>query len=483
MSLSTALHSALSGITAAGRASGVVSENIANALTPGYARRSLVLDSQSDVAPGVRVTGLVRHVDPGIIANRRSADAQSGNAAALASFQTRFSAAIGTSTDATSIAARLADFDTSLISAASRPDSTLRLDQSVLKAGDLAQALNGASDDIQAMRTEADRKIDVQVNRLNQALTEVQELNSRITGVSSGGGSTASLLDQRQTLIDEINEIVPINVVQRDYGQVALYTDGGTILLDGQASTVEFTPVHGVTPQMTLQGGGLSGLTVDGVARSTDSATGAFRGGSLAAQFEIRDELAVEAQADLDAMARDLIERFEDPTVDATLAAGDPGLFTDGGAALDVTLEVGLAGRIAVNSIVDPAQGGASWHLRDGLGAAVPGAVGDARLIQALSGALTTARIPGSGSFGSGAMTASELGSALMSRAAESSAVADQRLAFAAATQNEMAEIELANGVDTDAELGHLMLIEQAYAANARMIEAVDEMMQQLLRI
>lgn len=483
MSLSTALHSALSGITAAGRASGVVSENIANALTPGYARRSLVLDSQSDVAPGVRVTGLVRHVDPGIVANRRSADAQYGNAAALASFQTRYSAAIGTSTDVTSIAARLADFDTSLISAASRPDSALRLDQSVLKARDLAQGLNDASRSVQAMRAEADRKIDVQVNRLNQVLSEVQDLNTRITGVSSGGGSTASLLDQRQSLIDEINEIVPINVVQRDHGQVALYTDGGTILLDGQPVTVEFTPVHAVTPQMTLQGGALSGLEISGVALRTGSVNGAFRGGTLAAQFQIRDELAVEAQSDLDAMARDLIERFEDPTVDSTLAVGAPGLFTDDGAALNTALEVGLAGRIAVNSVVDPAQGGASWHLRDGLGAAAPGPVGDARLLQALSGALTSARVPGSGNFGSGALTASELGSALMSRAAESSDVADKRLSFASATQTEMKEIELARGVDTDAELSHLMLIEQAYAANARMIQVVDEMMQQLLRI
>ena len=57
------------------------------------------------------------------------------------------------------------------------------------------------------------------------------------------------------------------------------------------------------------------------------------------------------------------------------------------------------------------------------------------------------------------------------------------KLTFASATQTEMKEIELAQGVDTDAELSHLMLIEQAYAANARMLETVDEMMQQLLRI
>ena len=43
--------------------------------------------------------------------------------------------------------------------------------------------------------------------------------------------------------------------------------------------------------------------------------------------------------------------------------------------------------------------------------------------------------------------------------------------------------LELEDGVDTDAELQRLLLIEQAYAANARMIETVDDMMQALLRI
>ena len=43
MNMSTALNNALGGLTAASRGAAVVSGNIANALTPGYARRSLEL--------------------------------------------------------------------------------------------------------------------------------------------------------------------------------------------------------------------------------------------------------------------------------------------------------------------------------------------------------------------------------------------------------------------------------------------------------
>jgi flagellar hook-associated protein 1 FlgK len=59
----------------------------------------------------------------------------------------------------------------------------------------------------------------------------------------------------------------------------------------------------------------------------------------------------------------------------------------------------------------------------------------------------------------------------------------EKHLSFASTQLNELTQQELAAGVDTDAELQKLILIEQAYAANARMIQTVDEMMQTLLRI
>ena len=95
----------------------------------------------------------------------------------------------------------------------------------------------------------------------------------------------------------------------------------------------------------------------------------------------------------------------------------------------------------------------------------------------------TVCRAPGSGNFGTGLLAADQVTASFMSGLSQQSTVAEQRLAFASASQTEMQEIELAQGVDTDAELARLMLIEQAYAANARMFEVVDELMQTLLRL
>ena len=221
------------------------------------------------------------------------------------------------------------------------------------------------------------------------------------------------------------------------------------------------------------------GLTLNGTAIRTDSEKGALRGGALGAQFAIRDEFGVEAQTQLDALARDLVERFQDPAVDPTLSVGDAGLFTDNGAAFDLTDEVGLSERLTLNAAVDPDQGGQAWRLRDGVNAASPGNVGDASLLHDLTDALTNTRIPASGSFGGGAFSAINLVSTFLSDIGSNRTQAEQKQSYASARLSELTERQLADGVDSDDEIARLMVIEQAYAANARVIEAVDEMMQE----
>ena len=182
---------------------------------------------------------------------------------------------------------------------------------------------------------EADGSIARQVTRLNEGLELVQTLNYKIKDAVARGQDPSSLMDMRQVAIDDISQIVPLKQLDRDFGQVALFTPGGAIVLDSQAVTFGFDAVGVIVPEMTLESGALSGLTINGKPVRTDGQNSPIQGGSLAALFEVRDSLAATAQVQLDAVARDLIERFEDPAIDPTLGAGDPGLFTDAGAALE----------------------------------------------------------------------------------------------------------------------------------------------------
>lgn len=483
MTLSTALNNAISGLTATSRGASVVSGNIANALTPGYAKRSLELTTNLISGNGVRVAGIVRHQDPVLTANRRATDADLSYQSAVSDFHTRFEGFVGTPEDARSISSRLAEFESNLITAASLPDSVERLDQAARSAGDLTTSLNRASEGLRQLRSDADRSIGSQVAALNQTLQDIEDLNARIPAIRNSGGDINALLDQRQVLIDQVNKLIPVNAVPRDNDRISLYSDGGLILLEGQAAEFSFTTTGDTQPHMTVANSLLSGLEMNGNPVRTGGDTAQIRGGALAAQFAIRDELAPEAQTQLDTVARDLIGRFETPGLDATVLATDPGLFTDGGSRLDLTALSGLASRIGLNANVDPDAGGDSWKLRAGLGAAVPNDPGKASQLHAFSAVLDDARPVAGAIFGTGAMRAAEIAEAMMSRTGSNAHTAEQRKTFATGAQQQMALLEAEQGVDTDKELQHLMRIEQAYAANARLISVVDDLMETLLRL
>ena len=231
---------------------------------------------------------------------------------------------------------------------------------------------------------------------------------------------------------------------------------------------------------MTLVSGALSGITLDGVPIDATTGIGRLDGGSLGASFALRDQTLVDAQVTLDGIAADLIARFEDPANDPTLAPGDLGLLTDEGGTLDLADIPGLAGRILVNPIVDPTQGGTLTLLRDGLNAAGPGPAGSAVQLDRWIGALSETRsdLPGSSARSAAGRMAdftSQIGSTRLQ--------AEETLSFTAARWDTLHEAELASGVDTDLELQTLLRVEQAYAANAKVIQTVDFMMQRLMEL
>lgn len=481
MTISGALSNALSGLNAASRSAEIVASNIANATTEGYAARSLVLSSHS--LGGVAVQGVQRSIEPSLLADRRLADAAQGYQTEITTTLKRMEDLVGGPLEVGSLSMHTSAFEAALIEAASRPESTERLDRAVESAESLARKIRDISTGIQTIRTTADRRIADQVSQLNNDLEEVRLLNKRIVSFTAQGLETAPLLDARQGLIDRIATVVPVTEVPRDKGSIALFTPGGAILLDITAAKIGFTQSNLVTPHMTQSGGTLSGLTINSIPVSTDPDDGPLRGGRLAAAFEVRDKLTVTMQQQLDSTARDLIERLAAPGLDNTLTSGQPGLFTDAGLAFDPALETGLAQRIAANPAILPTQGGQTWRLRDGIGALQPGPSGEASMLHALTDALAARRAPASGGPTQEAYTFPELTTKVLSGIAATRQFAEERQTYATTRASALKQAELERGVDTDDQLQRLLKIEQAYAANARVIQTVGEMMDSLLRI
>lgn len=479
MSISGALSNALSGLTASSRAAEVVASNISNATTEGYAPRDLELAAR--VLGGVSVTGIIRHVDPALTADRRLADASHAEAETRGAYLSRVADMAGMPGAPGALGTLLSEFDAALVTAASQPNVTARLDVAVIRADAVVEKLTTMSDGLQAMRQEADRGVAEAVSRLNTLLTDLEGINTRLVGARGQEG--AALQDQRDRMIDEISTIVPVRVVPRDNNGLALYTSHGAVLFEGQAARIGFTPTPTFMPHMTAGSGLLSGLTINGNPLATDPPGGALRGGTLGALFAMRDGALVDAQVQLDGVARDLAERFQGMAVDPTLGAGDAGLFTDAGAAVLATNEVGLAGRLQLNPAVDPVAGGESWRMRDGLATTAPGASGNGALLTAMSAALGDTRVPGSAALPAVSQSLHSRVADYQSNAAVLRNEAERRQGFVTAQRDALRVAEKEGGVDSDAELQKLMLIEQSYAANARVIETVGKLIDTLMRI
>ncbi|MEM9705819.1 MAG: flagellar hook-associated protein FlgK [Pseudomonadota bacterium] len=482
--ISTALSNAVSGLSAASRRADIVAGNIANALTPGYSRRDLSVSEQvrGGAGGGVQVDGVTRSNDPVLTGQRRRAEGVSVGDEIAARTYADFNTALGEPDEPFSLFAQYANFERGLRDLAETPESAPLQNAAVDNANALITNLNDLSTRVREVREGADRAIARDITTVNNALKEIESLNLEIASASSSNADVNGLIDQRTNLIDQVSQVIPVREIVREQGRVDLITDQGVFLLNTFAREIEFTPTPTITADLTLAGGGLSGISVDGVDITPGSGILGVAGGTLGGNLRVRDEIAPQFQGRIDGLARDLIERFEG--IDPTLAPGAAGLFTDAGAPLDPANESGLAGRIRLNAAVDPGQGGQVFRIRDGLGATAAGPSGNATNIRTFLDALTTARAtPASLGLG-GAQSAANAVAAVTTEIGSARIQAETSFAATAARTTSLRDAELeTTAVDTDAELQRLIEIEQAFAANARVIQVVDELTELLLSI
>lgn len=489
MSISGSFSNALSGLGVTGRLAEVASNNLANALTKGYARQAVDVGARELGGRGVgaRSLGVNRTSAPDLTASRRLADGDAAAAEPQAEALARLGAAFGEATGDDGLFRRIESLESALRGLSETPESEPRQIEVVEAAKDVASFLNNLSDQVSTERQNADSLIASQVNTVNRNVELIDDLNAKITRLEAGGRDVATLIDQRELLIDEVASIIPVRSLPQSNGNVFLTTTQGQFLLAEEPVLLEFTQSPIITADMTYDPAGtgaLSGVTLAGL-DLTPGATGAqtLTSGALFGGFAVRDRIGLDLSTQIDEFAADLMQRFEDPAIDPTLAPGDPGLFTDNGGAFDPTLPEGLASRFAVNAAVDPTQGGEARRLRDGINSVGAGATFSNTLPRGFLNAMqtqATSSITGvAGSLSSFQMVSgiAEFTGQLRDRAEiETSTLISTRESLAA---NEARQI----GVDQDAELQSLIQIEQAFAANIQVIQTASRMLDELMEI
>jgi flagellar hook-associated protein 1 FlgK len=468
MSFSASLANGLAGLGAAKLRAEVLSFNIANAASEGFARREV---SFQPVNPGgLRLEGVTRADAGRADAQLLTAEARSGGASIRSDAARAVGAAFGEADSADGLYAAFLRFEQALGNLRLTPESGA--DQLALfqASKDLTATFARLDDEAQGMRLDADAAIGRSVTEINGMLSELDRLNGEAS--KPGGPSLDTVAERQRKLVMAIGQELDISV-SGEYGdRIELRTKGGLLLLGDEPSFLEFTPAGTSSFELTAAAGDFSGLSVGG----KDISPGTVQGigeGRLAGHFAVRDVIAQDFATRLDAAASDLVARTE-----AADTTGPGGLFA---------LSVGTssaAQRITVNPAIDPGAGGELFRLRDGVGAALPGPAAGEGVLGALKDGLTGLQLnpaatgtPNAYSFrGMLAAFSSQLGSQTLRLENIAERASEGRQGFA----DQVARL---TAVDTDRELQDLMMVEQAFAANARVVAAVDDMLARLLEI
>jgi flagellar hook-associated protein 1 FlgK len=325
MSLTQALSSALSGLQVNQAGIALVAANVANADTPGYTRK--VMDqvaTGTSTSIGVRVSDIQREIDLYIQRQLRIENSGASYADTRARMYSQLQEIYGQPGSATSLEGVYNSFTNALQVLSTSPDDPGARTGVINSAQLLAQQLNQLSSSIQSQRANAELAISDAVNKANEAMKQIASLNQQIAASTPGDAATAALLDNRDAYIDQLSQLMDINVISGDRGQVTIFTNSGTQLVGSQAAQLSFDAVGTMTPQSqwnanpALRGVGTitlippAGTPVDLIQNR------AIRSGTIAAYLQMRDQDLVQAQTQLDALAAAMAQALSNKAIPST---------------------------------------------------------------------------------------------------------------------------------------------------------------------
>ena len=469
MSLSGALNSATAGLHTTQGQSRIAADNVSNAMTPGYVRREAVLVTASGGQGGAVISEVRREVDATLQRMSRLENSRMTQYQSIQEGLTTYTAYLGQPGDGTSPADRFNDFQNSLTTLVNMPSSNGAQTSVALAAEDLVRSVKGAATTLSTTLNDVNMEIRYEVADLNTALYQLRDLNASGSGFTPGSLEAAQFDEKVDTILDQISGIVDTRIHRSSNGSISLYTVSGAALLEGRVvQDVTFNPSDG-----TLMAGNQD------ITPFKDGVRG-IQHGSLAGLSELKRETIPQFSQQLDEYARGLIQTFEG--ADASLAPGEAGLFTDNGIAFDPANITGLASRLQINSKISSTGEAEVWRIRDGLGATSPGAGSETVQINAFLAGLDTAMNAATGTGIPAEVTLRDFSAEMITSQAATRARAENDYnAAASAAEVVMSARRNSEGVNIDDEMQQLLLIEQSYAANSRVLTAVSEMIDTLI--
>lgn len=476
MSLASALNTTKATLSNTALQTGVVSNNISNASTADYNRRTAITTTSS--SSGAVIVKIERAEDEALLKQSLSAMSDDAGKQKFLDGMNSLSVVLGGEEYTAAPSTYLSALQGALQTYAASPSDVTLASAVVSASSDVTSALNTSSQSVQQLRTDADGEISDTVDKLNQLLADFQKANSEVTAATAAGKDANNAIDRREGLLKQISGIVGISTAVRTNNDIVIYTTDSTTLFETTARKITFEPTAAYDANTTG-----NAIYIDGVAVKTGSGSNTTAKGSLPALLQLRDEVYPSYQSQLDEIARSVMGAFAE-----TDANGDPvaGLFTtsDGSVADFSTAEIipGLAGLITVSPdvIASPVK------LRDGDIAGdspnTEGSTGYSDLLLKYSAALN-AQVE----FDPNAGISTNV--TLLSFATDSAGwVEEYRSNATNSAENTSAMLTKANesysnatGVNLDEELIQMLDIEQSYKAAAKLMSTIDDLLKTLM--
>jgi flagellar hook-associated protein 1 len=484
-----ALYTSLSSLDTAQQQLNVISNNIANASTPGYVQEDQPTAQwiSGGVGAGVIAEPIQRLTNAAAAETANQANGAQAYSNEMVNILTNYDQTVGQASSSSSLPSMISAFSNSLTTLSATPDDATAQSEAETAAQNVVDTFHSLDSAVDSAREQADQGIASGVASVNATLNQLAQNQTALQQAAAGGGSIASFQDTQDQLIASLNNELPVKVFQSGNNGIVVTTDQGTTLYDGQVHDLSFTPTPNIPSNMRVdpntalgQTGGLGTVTVDGQPLEMSQS------GSIAADLQLRDVTLPGFSDQLDSLAGNLIQAFQ--TADPTVSAANPtGLFTAGGSAVSSTAQTpiaGMAANIAVNALVDPTQGGNPALIQSGLyGTPNSSTAANNSTILGFIQALTTPQSYPSTTGLPTSMTISDAASQVaglqQSTLSNWTSLNTNRTTQA---QTATTALNSATGVNVDDQMQRMLIIQNTYAASAQVIQAASTMLSQLIQ-
>ena len=351
MSIDAALLIARSGLLHTQRSLSNAADNVANAQTEGYTRKRLssVSVGADGQGMGVVTLGPLRDVDTALLKEIRLRKSDVAAAEVREGVLSRIDAAYGDPAKGEGLGDLVGKLRSSFIELRADPSQVVKQQAVVLNASQqLVSRFNDVSRIVGEARQSAHDSIVAEVREVNATLREIAGLTKEIIKQTGTGTSTAAAEDKRDLALGRLSASMGFTAVSQANGDLMLLGSGGISIPLRETGDTFSVDAATIGPEMFYGTGGI----IPGVKLNGFDVTSRITGGRLEEYIRLRDQTLPRYQAELDVAAVEIAARFEGEGLrlftDSSGNVPDPDL----GYAATGSKQIGFANKIQINDAV-----------------------------------------------------------------------------------------------------------------------------------